>query len=138
LQTDLTPAYGVFAEEAKALDSACRPETVNTDGWQPIQQAWQSLLPSAAVILCFLHAFLKVRSRVTQALAEPLAGVREKIWQAYHAKISTPLPQTLRKYQGQRCPSERSNSQRYAESSLENLLISASMNGLQPHQQNPL
>ena len=47
-------------------------------------------------------------------------------------------PQTVRKYQGQRCPSERLNAQRYADSWLENLLISASMNGLQPHQQNPL
>ena len=228
-QAALTQAYGVFAEEAKALDSAYRPETVNTDGWQPTQQAWQSLFPSIAVILCFLHAFLKVRERATQALAESFAVVREKIWQAYHAKNKRAFaqrlrrlrewttaqlpesamkthtlalcdkraqliksyehpgahrtsnlvdrlmkfldrafftaqyfhgtvasaerrvralallwnfcpssPQTVRKYQGQHCPSERLNAQRYADSWLENLLISASMNGLQPHQQNPL
>jgi hypothetical protein len=36
-QADLQQAYGVFAEEAHALDPAYAPETVNTDGWLPTQ-----------------------------------------------------------------------------------------------------
>jgi hypothetical protein len=34
-QADLTKAYGVFADEAQALNPDYAPETVNTDGWQP-------------------------------------------------------------------------------------------------------
>jgi hypothetical protein len=33
--------YGVFVEKAEAFDDDYRPETVNTDAWQPTQQAWQ-------------------------------------------------------------------------------------------------
>ena len=47
-------------------------------------------------------------------------------------------PGTVKQYQGQRCPAERLNGQRYAESWLENLLISGSMNGVEMEQQNPL
>lgn len=47
-------------------------------------------------------------------------------------------PGTVRKYNGQRCPAERLNGQRYAESWLENLLISGSMNGVEMDPQNPL
>ena len=68
----MTRAYGVFAEEAKALDPDYKPETVNTDGWAATQGAWKRLFPSIAIILCFLHAFLKIRDRATQALTEVL------------------------------------------------------------------
>ena len=34
------------------------------------------------IILCFLHAFLKVRDRATKALAEVFGQVGEKIWHA--------------------------------------------------------
>ena len=47
-------------------------------------------------------------------------------------------PGTVKKYEGQRCPAERLNGQRYAENWLENLLISGSMNGVEMDQQNPL
>jgi hypothetical protein len=47
-------------------------------------------------------------------------------------------PDTVRKHRGQRCPAERLNGKRYAENWLENLLVSALMNGLRPYQQNPL
>jgi hypothetical protein len=47
-------------------------------------------------------------------------------------------PRTVKKHQGQRCPAERLNGNRYATNWLENLLVSGSMNGLRYYQQNPL
>jgi hypothetical protein len=44
----------------------------------------------------------------------------------------------VKKYDGQSCPAERLNGQRYVDSWLENLLISGSMNGVEMDQQNPL
>lgn len=46
-------------------------------------------------------------------------------------------PATVRKYEGQYCPAERLNGSRYHDNWLENLLISASMNGYRDCQQNP-
>jgi len=65
-QVDLEKAYGVFAREAQAVDAAYAPETVNTDGWQATQGAWKALFTQITVILCFLHAFLKIRDRATK------------------------------------------------------------------------
>jgi hypothetical protein len=47
-------------------------------------------------------------------------------------------PETVRKYAGQACPAERLNGKRYADNWLENLLVSGSMNGVEPDPQNPL
>ena len=60
---DLTKAYGVFRDEARHLDPEYRPETVNTDGWPATQAAWRALFKGVTLILCFLHAFLKIRER---------------------------------------------------------------------------
>ena len=60
---DLTKAYGVFRDEARRLDPEYRPETVNTDGWPATQAAWRALFKGVTLILCFLHAFLKIRER---------------------------------------------------------------------------
>ena len=43
--TELTHGYGVFAEEARNLDPAYAPATVNTDGWEATQWAWKALFP---------------------------------------------------------------------------------------------
>lgn len=225
----LTHAYRVFGDEAQAVDPDYAPETVNTDGWCATQGAWKALFPTITVILCFLHAFLKIRDRATKALAEVFAQVGEKVWQAYRAPTKaafaqrlrrlhewatrtlpgSPMkthtldlcekraqfsrsydhprahrtsnmvdrlmkvlaracfngqyfhgtvrsaelrvralallwnfcpssPRTVRKHRGQRCPAERLNGKRYADNWLENLLVSASMNGLRHYQQNPL
>jgi len=47
-------------------------------------------------------------------------------------------PETVKKYAGQACPAERLNGKRYADNWLENLLVSASMNGVKQDPQNPL
>lgn len=93
----LTQAYGVFAEEAKALDPNDAPETVNTDGWAATQAAWKALFPNITLILCFLHAFLSIRDRATKALAEAFDQLREKVWQAYRAPTKTSFAQRLRR-----------------------------------------
>lgn len=79
----LAEAYQDFKAEACELDSDYQPETVNTDGWFATQAAWQALFPSVVVILCFLHAFLKIRDRAKR-LASVLPEVAQRVWDAYH------------------------------------------------------
>ena len=49
------------------------------------------------IILCFLHAFLKIRDRATQALAEGFAPVSQKVWWAYRAPGQVAFAQRLRR-----------------------------------------
>jgi hypothetical protein len=93
---DLTEAYGVFRDEARRLDPQYRPETVNTDGWPATQAAWRALFKGVTVILCFLHASLKVRERAVP-LKETFALLRERIWEAYHAPDARTFSQRLRR-----------------------------------------
>ena len=95
----LTQAYGVFADEAQALAPDYVPEAVNTDRWPATQAAWKVLFPTVTVILCFLHAFLKVRDRATKLLSESYYQVSERIWEAYHAPSKARFAQRLRRLQ---------------------------------------
>ena len=96
-EVGLTSAYGVFAHEAKQVDPDYTPETVNTDGWPATQGAWKALFSTITVILCFFHAFLKIRDRATKALAEVFDQVREKVWLAYRAPNKASFAQRLRR-----------------------------------------
>ncbi len=93
---ELTRAYGVFRDEARDLDPEYRPETVNTDGWAATQAAWQALFKGVALILCFLHAFLKIRDRAVP-MKEGFASLRERVWEAYHAPDARSFSQRLRR-----------------------------------------
>jgi len=93
---DLTVAYGVFRDEARGLDPEYRPETVNTDGWPATQAAWRTLFKGVTLILCFLHAFLKIRERAVH-MKETFADLRERIWEAYHAPDARSFSQRLRR-----------------------------------------
>jgi hypothetical protein len=93
---DLTKAYGVFRDEAQHLDPRYRPETVNTDGWQATQAAWRTLFQGVTIILCFLHAFLKIRERAVH-LKEAFDRLRERVWEAYHAPEARSFSQRLRR-----------------------------------------
>jgi hypothetical protein len=62
-EPQLTEAYGHFKQEAQHIDPDYCPQTVNTDGWSATQLAWKVLFPTVTIILCFLHAFLSIRSR---------------------------------------------------------------------------
>jgi hypothetical protein len=93
---DLTEAYGVFRDEARRRDSKYRPATVNTDGWPATQAAWRALFPGVVLILCFLHAFLKVRDRAVH-LKEIFTELSRRIWEAYHAPNARSFSQRLRR-----------------------------------------
>jgi hypothetical protein len=96
-QVDLEKAYGVFASEAQAVDAAYAPETVNTDGWQATQGAWKALFTQITVILCFLHAFLKIRDQAAKTLGNACAQVQKRVWEAYYAPSKRAFSQRLRR-----------------------------------------
>ena len=96
-QPDLQQAYGVFAHAAHTLEKADAPHTVHTDGWQATQGAWQALCPHSTVLLCFLHAFLQIRDRATQALREVFAQGQQRVWAASHAPSNRAVSQRLRR-----------------------------------------
>jgi hypothetical protein len=93
---DLEAAYGVFRDEARRLDPKYRPQTVNTDGWPATQAAWRALFKGVTIILCFLHASLKVRERAKH-LKETFEALRERVWGAYHAPDARSFSQRLRR-----------------------------------------
>jgi hypothetical protein len=96
-QADLEKAYGVFASAAQVLDADYAPETSNTAGWQATQGAWKALCTHITVILCFLHAFLKIRDRATKALGESFAQVQKRGWEADNAPNKRAFSQRLRR-----------------------------------------
>ena len=91
---DLTAAYGVFRGEALDIDPDYQPETVNTDGWGPTQTAWGVLFPGVAVLVCFLHAWLKIRCRGKKH--ELFAEVSRRVWDAYRAVNRRSFSQRIR------------------------------------------
>src|SRR5262249_23755828 len=93
---DLTGAYGVFRDEARRLDPEYRPATVNTDGWPATQAAWRALFKGVVLILCFLHAFLKVRDRAVH-LGATFTELSRRVWEAYHAPDARSFSQRLRR-----------------------------------------
>ncbi|MBX7218543.1 MAG: hypothetical protein K1Y36_01215 [Blastocatellia bacterium] len=60
----LVSGYGDFKAEARELDPAYTPHTINTDGWEATQAALTRLFPATTLILCFLHLVLSIRDRV--------------------------------------------------------------------------
>ncbi len=96
-QTDLEQAYGVFASEAQALDADYAPATVNTDGWQATQNAWKALFTRITVILCFLHAWIKIRDRAKKAFGTLGQDVQKRVWEAYRATSKRAFAQRLRR-----------------------------------------
>jgi hypothetical protein len=71
--------------------------TVNTDGWKATQKAWKRLFPQVVVILCFLHAFIKIRQRATKKRKGAFDQVSDKIWSAYRAETKRQFAQRLRR-----------------------------------------
>ncbi len=81
---DLVKGYGSFRDEALALNQDYEPETVNINGWEHTQAAWNQLFPGLAIILCFLHSVLDIqkRCRKDKALWKKLTG---RLWHLYKA-----------------------------------------------------
>jgi len=53
--------YGVMVEQAKQAQPNWSPQSICLDGFRATQAAWRALLPRATIVLCFLHAMLKLR-----------------------------------------------------------------------------
>jgi len=83
-QESLTEAYSHFKKEAQEVKADYQPKTVNLDGWLSTCLAWQSLFPAIAMILCFLHSFIKIRS-CSKRLAELFPAICDQVWDIYHA-----------------------------------------------------
>jgi hypothetical protein len=92
---DLTAAYEVFKEEAQDVKPGYAPETVSVDGWASTHQAWLSLFPLVALLRCFLHGWLNIRSR--GKLNEWFRDLSAKVWHAYHALTRRSFAQRLRR-----------------------------------------
>ena len=76
----LREAYGVFAAEARDVEPQYAPETVNVDGWAATRNAFQAWFPAIAVVLCFLHGFLKIRDRCRKS-----HELHRHVWDVYRA-----------------------------------------------------
>ena len=92
---DLHAAYGVFKAEAQDVQPGYAPETVSVDGWASTHQAWLWLFPLAALLRCFLHGWLNVRSR--GKLSESFGELSERVWDAYHAPDRRSFAQRMRR-----------------------------------------
>jgi hypothetical protein len=90
----LQDAYGVFAAEARDVEPEYAPETVNTDGWAATQNAFRSLFPTIAVVLCFLHGFLKIRDRCRKA-----RELHRRVWDVYRAATAEEFRRRMGEFQ---------------------------------------
>jgi len=92
---DLKAAYETFKDEARDIRAEYAPATVSTDGRKGTQAAWKALSPKVAILLCFLHGWLKIRDRATH-LKELFAEVSRRVWEADHAPGRRSFGQRLR------------------------------------------
>jgi hypothetical protein len=92
----LTQAYGEFQQEILELDPAYEPETVNTDGWDSTQNAWQRLFPNVTLILCFLHTVLGIQHSCRRN-APLFKNISQKLWALYHSPTPRCFGQRLRR-----------------------------------------
>ena len=90
----LERGYGEFAKEAKALDPTYHARSVCTDGWEATRQAWRQLFPKITVVLCFLHAILKMQKHCAGPLRHQIL---DKAWQVYQAATKRQFAQRLRR-----------------------------------------
>jgi hypothetical protein len=90
----LQEAYGVFAAEARDVEPEYAPETVNTDGWAATRNAFRAWFPKIAVVLCFLHGFLKIRDRCRKA-----HELHRRIWDVYRAATAEEFRRLMDEFQ---------------------------------------
>ncbi len=93
----LEDAYGVFKKEAECINPEYRPDTVNTDGWLPTQNAWKKLFPKIVVLACFLHIFIGIRDRSRKKYKEPFMEVATRMWECFKAESKSSFSQRVRR-----------------------------------------
>ena len=79
------------------MDADDAPETVKTAGWPATQNAWKALFNQITVILCFLHAWIKIRDRAKKAFGELGHEVQKRVWEVYRGKSKRAFSQRLRR-----------------------------------------
>lgn len=90
----LQAAYGEFKTEATTVFPSYTPRSVCTDGFAPTRDAWHQLFPQLTVVLCFLHAILKLTDRCRGTLRRQ---VLDRAWTVYHAVTKAQFAQRLRR-----------------------------------------
>ncbi len=89
----LREAYGVFAAEARDVDPEYAPLTVNTDGWAATRNAFCTLFPTIAVVLCQADPRFQADRLVVRISA---AEVRRRlISEKGYTDEELPTPQTI-------------------------------------------
>jgi hypothetical protein len=81
---DLKKAYGVFKDEALAVEPEFVPSTINTDGWSGTIGALSALFPMTVLVRCFLHAWLRIRDR-SKNLKAQFFEIGERVWGIYYS-----------------------------------------------------
>jgi hypothetical protein len=94
-EVGLTQGYSDFQKEARDVETAYAPDTVNLDGWNATRLAWLGLFPLVVVLRCFLHGWLSIRDGCKKHVLFPLLS--EKVWHAYHATDRRSFGQRLRR-----------------------------------------
>jgi hypothetical protein len=92
---DLEEAYRTFKAEAQDVQPGYAPKTVSADGWAATHQAWLALFPLVAILRCFLHGWLAVRSR--GKLSDGFQALSDRVWRAYRAATRRSFAQRLRR-----------------------------------------
>ncbi|MBF2077211.1 MAG: hypothetical protein IGR76_01485 [Synechococcales cyanobacterium T60_A2020_003] len=75
----LKQAYGEVQLEAHQSYPEDCPESVNTDGWEATQQAWNALFPNITIVLRFLRIVLSVQQLYRRA-SGVFKLVTDKLW----------------------------------------------------------
>ncbi len=92
----LTQGDQTFRDEAININPDYQAITVNTDGWEATQQAWQTLFPKISLIACFLHLVLSIQRRCRRN--QPLFGsITARLWKTYKASTKGQFAQRLRR-----------------------------------------
>ncbi|MGH9942857.1 MAG: hypothetical protein ACRD9R_10935 [Pyrinomonadaceae bacterium] len=91
----LTTGDQEFQQEAFALAPAYRPTTLCTDGFFATRKAWRALYPRVTLVLCFLHATLKLRDRCRGALRREVLA---RAWHIYEAQDKRRFSQRARRF----------------------------------------
>lgn len=72
------------------------PQSANTDGWDPTQQAWKALFPNITLVLCFLHTVLGIQS-LCRRMSSVFQVLTDKLWHLYHSFNRRQFAQRLRR-----------------------------------------
>jgi len=91
----LTQGYAEFQTEARLLNPNYDTVTVTTDAWDGTQQAWLKLFPTVTLVLCFLHAVLKVQ-KGSPSYRNLRNKLKAQLWKAYKASNAAEFLQGLR------------------------------------------